>query len=80
MLSLGLPSLMQWGNDAAIAYQSYPSDRIQEGKFILRLLPVTASGVVTPKLASSTPLDDAARKERLVQRVKEFWQSRIKDD
>ncbi len=78
--SFGLPRLVQWGDDVAIAYESYPTDRIREGQFFLRLLPVRGASVVLPRNTEAIAVTAEERKALLIKRVNDLWTSRIADD
>jgi hypothetical protein len=78
--SAGWPNLIQWGDSAAVAYEIYPTDRIREGKFIVRELSYDHKAKNFTGLARPVELSDAARKSRLEQRVKNLWDARVAGD
>jgi len=80
-LSAGWPQLLAWGDQAAIAYETYPTDVVKDGKFVLRLLPVGKDGAQgLSGLPGVTQISEAERKARLEQRVKSLWESRVADN
>lgn len=78
--SAGAPQLIRWRDQAAIAYEVYPSERSTDGQFFIRLL--TPGNSVTGMEGMATPLNisDADRKKKLEQRVKKLWDARISAD
>ena len=76
-VSAGWPKLVPWGNQAAIAYEVYPTDVELNGKLVLRLLPLGEGARALPEFTRQSPISDAERKSRLEQRVKTLWENRI---
>ena len=75
--SAGWPQLVPWGDQAALGYELYPTDRIMEGKFVLRLLPAGVNVQGLPGLPMSLQISEADRRTKLEQRVKTLWDNRI---
>lgn len=76
-VAAGWPQLVKWGEQVALAYEIYPTDKIMEGKLVIRLL---SSGDASAGLSGMpTPLqvNEAARKEQLEKRVKALWDARV---
>ena len=78
--SAGSPQLIRWSDQAAIAYEVYPSERATDGQFVVRLL--TAGNSATGIGGMATPLNvsEADRRTKLEQRVKKLWDARISSD
>lgn len=79
-VAAGWPQLVPWRDQAAIAYEVYPTDRIMDGKLVLRLLPVGDASKGLTGMASPSQVSEADRKAKLEQRVKALWESRIAGD
>ena len=80
-IAAGWPQLVEWGDQAAIGYEIYPSDTLANGKFVLRQLTNgagMASGLVG--LSNPTKVNDAERQKRLNLRIKTLWEARLKGD
>ena len=75
--SAGWPQLVPWGEQVALAYEVYPTDRNMEGKFVLRLLPAGDTAQGLPGLPTPRQISEAERRTRLEQRVKTLWDNRI---
>ncbi|MEO7952803.1 MAG: exo-alpha-sialidase, partial [Polaromonas sp.] len=76
-VAAGWPQLVPWGGHAAIAYEIYPTDRVMEGKLVLRLLAGQDGAGGLAGMASPSPMSEADRKAKLEQRVKLLWDSRV---
>lgn len=81
-LSTGWPQLVPWGDQAAIAYETYPTDVVKDGKFVLRLLPAEKDGAkgLSGLLPDEVQISEADRKARLERRVKSLWENRLADN
>ena len=75
--STGWPQLVLWRDQVALGYEQYPTDRIMEGKYVLRLLPVGESAQRLPGLPMPLQISEADRRAKLEQRVKTLWDNRI---
>lgn len=75
--STGWPQLVKWRDQVALGYEVYPTDRIMEGKFVLRLLPAGESARGLPGLPTPLQISEADRRAKLEQRVKTLWDNRI---
>lgn len=76
----GWPRLMPWRDQIAISYESYPTDRMAEGKFILQLIPISDGAKALPAMESPNPISDADKKKKLEQRAKALWEARVAGD
>jgi hypothetical protein len=77
-VSAGLPRLLPWGDQAAVAYEIYPKDLIvSEGSFVLRLLPLELTADASFYPTEGKIANEAERKNRLKQRIKTMWDHRI---
>jgi hypothetical protein len=76
-LSAGWPRLIPWRDQAAIAYEIYPTDRVMDGKFVVRLLPAGNGAKGLPGLPGQSQISEDERKARLEQRVKSLWETRV---
>ena len=79
-ISAGSPQLIRWKDQAAIAYEEYPTDRPLDGQFVIRLLPAGNSITGMDGMASQMNISEADRKTKLEQRVKKLWEARIAAD
>jgi hypothetical protein len=79
-VSTGFPRFYRWGNDVALGYEVYPTDRQTDGSFVLTKLSVREDGQVVPIMFGPSALTDAERKEKLVQRIDALWKARIAGD
>lgn len=77
---LGWPKLIPFTDQAAIAYEVYPTDRPTTGKFIVRQLQLGDAKAPLPGLQEPAIASDAERRARLERRVKELWDARIGGD
>ena len=75
--STGWPQLVKWRDQVALGYEVYPTDRIMEGKYVLRLLPAGESARGLPGLPTPLQISEADRRAKLEQRVKTLWDNRI---
>jgi hypothetical protein len=78
--SAGRPQLVAWGKQAAIAYEVYPTDKLDEGSLILRLLPIGDKANGIPGLPTTGQMTEQKRQSRLAQRVKSLMDARIAAD
>jgi hypothetical protein len=76
-VSAGWPKLIPWRDEVAIGYEVYPSERVLDGKFVLRLLHVASDEKGLPGMARPFQITEEDRKARLEQRVKALWEARI---
>lgn len=79
-VAAGWPQLISWAGHAAIAYEIYPTDRVMDGKLVLKLLPGQDSTGGLAGMASPSTMSEGDRKAKLEQRVKMLWDSRIAGD
>lgn len=79
-VAAGWPRLMPWGEQAAIAYETYPTDRILEGKFLLRQLSVGDAATGLPGMAKVRQFTEAERKAKLESRLQTLWKARVAGD
>lgn len=77
VMAAGWPMLLPWQGDAAIAYETYPTDAVTNGKFHVRLLPTAEGGKGLVGLTSTSPASELARKARLEERVNALWKNRV---
>ena len=75
--SAGWPQLVPWRDQVALGYELYPTDRIMEGKYVLRLLPAGEKVQGLPGLPIPRQVSEAERRAKLEQRVKFLWDNRI---
>ncbi len=78
--SVGAPQLLRWRDQAAIAYEVYPTEKPAEGQFFVRLLSSGDSMTGIKGLASPLNISEADRKSKLEQRVKRLWDARLSLD
>lgn len=76
-ISAGWPQLIPWGEQAAIAYETYSNDSIKDGKLIFLPLTFEKGGKGLSGLPEATHINEAERKARLEQRVKTLWSYRV---
>jgi len=77
MSSLGYFEFIPWKNGAAINYQSFPADDVNNGSIIIQELSINApKGFVLPDFTANQP-DSQKREALLKQRVNAFWKHRI---
>lgn len=76
-VSVGWPKLIPWRDQAAIAYEVYPTERVLDGKLVLRRLQLGGDGKGLPGMARPLQISEEDRKGRLEQRVKALWEARI---
>lgn len=76
-VSAGWPQLMSWGEQVAVGYEIYPAGNVMAGQFVLKQIATSKEGNELPVIVAPVALNQAARKSRLEQRVKEFWAHRI---
>jgi hypothetical protein len=79
-ISAGFPRFYRWGDDVALGYEMYPTDRQTDGSFVLKKLTVREDGQSVPALFEASNMTDAERKAKLVQRVEALWKARIAGD
>lgn len=77
LVSAGQPRLVQWGDQAAIAYEIYPTDKEAEGKFILRRLDLEGAVAEAGLPQRTSAVSETEKKRKLEQRVKKLWDSRV---
>lgn len=80
LLALGWPQLHRSGNQAVIAYETYPTDRVLEGRFVVQVVPLGDQRTALSALAPTEELSGAQRRERLERRIQALWDARIKGD
>lgn len=76
-VSAGFPKFYPWGNDVALGYEIYSTDRQLDGSFVLRTLSVREDGQPAPALIEPSKISGAERKAKLVQRVEALWKARV---
>lgn len=76
----GWPNLIKWKDSAAVAYELYPTDRVREGKFIVRELAYDDKAKIFLGMPRPSQLSDDERKSKLEQRVKQLWDARVAAD
>ncbi|MEO5605974.1 MAG: sialidase family protein [Polaromonas sp.] len=77
-MAAGWPKLIPWGNNqAAIAYDVYPTGRETEGKVVLRQIALAEGAKALPEFARQPEVNEAERKSRLAERVKTLWDNRV---
>lgn len=79
-MSLGWPTLITWGDDVALAYEVYPTDKPREGRFVVQRVVVGKDAKSLPALVAESVITEADRKARLEQRIKALWDARVKGD
>jgi hypothetical protein len=79
-VSAGSPQLIRWRDQAAIAYEVYPTERPSDGQFIVRLLTAGNSLTGLDGLAMPMNISEVDRKSKLEQRVKKLWDARLSLD
>ena len=68
---------MLWRGQAALGYEVYPTDRITDGKYVLRLLPSDGNAQGLSGLPKPMQISEAARRAKLEERIKTLWDQRI---
>lgn len=76
-VSAGWPKLIPWRDQAAIAYEVYPSGRVADGQFVLKQIALGRDAKSLPDFGNRLQISEAARKEKLEQRIKLLWEKRI---
>lgn len=77
LVSAGQPRLVPWEDQAAIAYEIYPTDKETEGKFVLRRLDLEAAIAEIGGPQRVSAFSETERKRKLEQRVKKLWDNRV---
>lgn len=78
-ISAGWPQLLAWGDGAAIAYETYPTEVLAQGKLSVTKLSLNAAeGFVG--LSKRGSMTDTEKKERLQMRVAKLWDARVSGD
>lgn len=80
MLAMGWPQLIATTEGVAIAYETYPTDRANEGRFVVQAVPLGDQSKALMALARPEDLTESQRRSRLEQRVKSLWEARIQGD
>lgn len=78
--SSGRPQLVPWGDQAAIAYEVYPSDKLDEAELVVRSLPQGEMAKGIPGMPTTSQMAEPQRKSRLEERVKTLLDARVAAD
>lgn len=76
-IAAGWPRLMNWRNQIAIAYETYPNDRKVDGRFVLQSLSLSEAATALPTFAAGNSITAEDKQKRLERRVKALWESRV---
>jgi hypothetical protein len=76
-VSAGWPQLVQIKDRTAIAYELYPTERVAEGSFHARVLPVDQGVAAMANMSTFPKISEVERTARLTQRVNALWAYRI---
>lgn len=74
--NLGLPQLLLWGDELALAYQSYPDDSLLKGDFFVQKLGITAASKQLPDFVKAPAFSEKEKRDKLVARVNALWKFR----
>lgn len=66
-----------WGDGLALAYEEYPNDVPQQGRFVLRELPLDVKAQRFGDFGHPPAVSEAQRRARLEERVRALWQARV---
>jgi len=75
--SAGWPRLIPWRDQAAIAYEVYPNERLADGQFILKQIALDKDAKALPDFGNRSQVSEAERKAKLEQRINTLWERRI---
>lgn len=76
-VSAGWPQLVRWADQAAISYEIYPTDRILNGKLVVRRISLGDSSKGLVGLHGPSLITENERAARLASRVKAMWDARL---
>lgn len=80
MVAVGWPQLQPYRDGALIAYELYPADRANEGKFVVDALSINAQEKTFGVSGWTARKTEEQRKARLEERIKALWNARISND
>lgn len=78
--SAGWPQLIRWGDQMAIGYEAYPTDRLVDGKLVIQKITLGNATTGISGLPDPSQPTDVERRLKLEQRVKTLWEKRIQGD
>ena len=73
----GWPQLIAWGDEAALAWETYADGDIKTGSLTVKLIPKGNAVDGIPGLPNFSQPSESVRRSRLEQRVKELWNNRV---
>lgn len=76
-VSVGWPQLIPWRDQAAIAYERYPTDRATDGTLQIQSIQVSDAARALSSIPRFSQPSDAERKLKLEQRVNALWTYRL---
>lgn len=76
-VSAGWPQLVKIKNKTYIAFEQYPTERVADGSFHVRELPVAQGAVALAKMLAFPAIGEAARAAKLTERVNSLWSYRV---
>lgn len=76
-VSAGWPQLIQVKGKTAIAYETYPNERVADGSFHVRELPVGEGPVAMASISAFPTISEAQRTAKLTERIQALWSYRI---
>lgn len=79
-VSTGWPQLVQVKGKTYIAFEQYPTERVADGSFHVRELPVAEGVTGMVKISAFPMFTEAERATKLTQRVNALWAYRVAGD
>jgi hypothetical protein len=79
-VAAGWPQLIAWGDEVALAWESYTEVDQKKGSLTVNLIHTGNATAGISGLPNYPPLDESVRRSRLEQRVKALWNNRVKGD
>jgi hypothetical protein len=73
----GWPQLYNWGEQVVLAYEIYPTDKLADGKLVVKTLPMGNSLQTQPAFTQVKKWTAEERKAKLEQRIKALWDYRV---
>ncbi|QTN26109.1 exo-alpha-sialidase [Rhodoferax sp. AJA081-3] len=77
LISVGWPALVRVKDKTYIAFEKYPTERVADGSFHVRELPVDAGANAMAKISSFPVVGEKERAAKLTERIKALWDYRV---
>ena len=76
-VSAGWPQLVQVKDQAVIAYELYPTERVADGSFNTQVLPVDSGATAMAAISAFPTFTEAERAAKLAKRANALWSYRV---